>query len=215
MSRSAGHLFNAVLLALTLQAATASAQTQQSGKNELGLLLGATQTPGITKIGGGSSINVGTGITFQLTYARQLSAGESWAWYLEFPAVATPLQDLNSGNGATPLNYDSFFVAPSLRLKFRARQSIAPWLSAGGGYALFDESAERRDGSHNFTRGTSTGTLQFGGGIDVRTPIKVLFPIGLRAEVRDFYSGRPTYNVRTDGILQHNLVFSGGLVLNF
>jgi hypothetical protein len=150
-----------------------------------------------------------------LTYARQLAASESLAWYLEFPAIAIPLQDVHSSNGATPTNYDSFFVAPSLRLKFRPRRSVAPWFSAGGGYALFDESAARRDGTHNVTRGTSTGTFQFGGGLDVHTRIKLSFPIALRAELRDFYSGKPTYNVETGGGLQHNLVVSGGLVLSF
>ena len=198
------------LLALTVMSAQA-----EDAKNELGLLLGATRTPSIAIAVSGGSIEVGAGLTFQLTYARRLSDNGHLAWYLECPALAIPLQDVKSSIGATPKNYDSFFVAPSLRLKFGRQKSIAPWLSAGGGYALFDESAKRRDGTHNFTRGTSTGTLQFGGGIDVRTPIKVLFPIGLRGEVRDFYSGKPAYNVGTDGGLQHNVVFSGGLVLTF
>jgi hypothetical protein len=198
-----------------LSLAVISAHGQSKAKNELGLLLGATRTPGLRIVGNGGSIEVGTGITFQLTYARQLQVSDSLAWYLEFPAAAIPLQDLSSPNGATPLNFDSFFVAPSLRLKFRPRGSIAPWLSAGGGYALFDESATRRDGTHNVTRGTSTGTLQLGGGIDLRTPIKVLFPISARAEVRDFYSGKPAYNVSTSGAIQHNLVFSVGLVMSF
>jgi len=200
-----------VLLSLTVICAHA----QKSANNELGLILGATRTPSLTIAGNGGSIEVGTGISFQVTYARQLMVSDTLAWYLEFPAVAIPLQDVSNPDGATPLNYDSFFVAPSLRLKFRPRGSVAPWLSAGGGYALFDESAERRDGTHNVTRGTSTGALQFGGGLDVRTPIKVFVPIALRAEVRDFYTGKPAYNVSTTGTLQHNLAFSGGLVLSF
>lgn len=208
MFRRAGVIFVVALL-------LASAQTQDSRKNELGFLIGGTITPAVSLPGSSGSINVGTGTTFQLTYARRLTESSDLSWYIEFPAVAIPLQDVTSTNGTTPTNYDSFFVAPSLRFKFRPRESIAPWLSAGGGYALFDESAERRDGTHNVTRGTSTGTLQFGGGVDVRTPIKVLFPIGFRAEVRDFYSGKPTYNVNTGGGLQHNVIVSGGLVLSF
>ena len=97
-----------VLLSLTV----ISAQAQNRAKNELGLLLGATGTPGLTAVGNGGSIEVGTGITFQLTYARQLTVSDSLAWYLEFPTVAIPLQDVSNPNGATPLNYDSFFVAP-------------------------------------------------------------------------------------------------------
>ena len=203
---------NMVVVVLLAVSVSARAQT---GKNELALLLGATRTPRVEIAGAGSSIGVGTGITFQVTYARQLHQTEALTWYVEFPALAIPLQDLSSTIGATPLNYDSFFVAPSLRLRFGSKASVSPWVSAGGGYALFDESAQRRDGSHNVTRGTSTGTLQFGGGVDVHTPIRVLVPIGLRVEIRDFYSGKPAYNLNTGGGLQHNVVFSGGLVLTF
>jgi hypothetical protein len=205
------HRVIAVLVSFVL---SSDAHAQGPQKNELGLLLGGTQTPAVG-IAGGGSIRVGSGITFQMNYARRLAGKNSLAWYLEFPAVAIPLQDLSSSFGPTPLNYDSFFIAPSLRLKFRPQSRFAPWFSAGGGYALFDESALRREGSHNISRGTSTGTLQFGGGVDVRTPVKVLFPIGLRAEVRDFVTGKPAYNVNTGGGLQHNINVSGGLVLGF
>jgi hypothetical protein len=85
----------------------------------------------------------------------------------------------------------------------------------GGGYALFDESALRIDGAHNTTRGTSSGAAEFGGGVDLRTPIKVLVPFSLRLELRDLYTSKPTYNVPTGGAFQHNVVLSGGLVVHF
>lgn len=203
-----------VIVALLAASPAAFAQDGGASKNELGLLLGGTTTPSLT-IAGGGSIRVGAGMTFQVTYARRLSETSELAWYLEFPAAAIPLQDLSAANGATPRNYDSFFVTPALRVRFRARSTVAPWLSAGGGYALFDESALRVDGTHNITRGTSSGALQFGGGVDFRPPLRLIFPIGFRAEVRDFYTGKPNYNVNTGGGLQHNVVFSGGLVVRF
>src|SRR5262245_8115040 len=135
----------------------ASAYGQDSRKNELAFLLGATITPDVSLAGNSGSIDVGAGTTFQLTYARRLAETKGLSWYIEFPAAAIPLQDVSNPNAATPTNYDSFFVAPSLRLKFRSTAPVAPWLSAGGGYALFEESATRRDGTHNTTRGTSTG----------------------------------------------------------
>jgi len=49
----------------------------------------------------------------------------------------------------------------------------------------------------------------------MKTPIKVLAPIGVRLEARDFYTSKPTYNVNTGGSFQRNVVFSGGLVLRF
>jgi len=62
----------------------------------------------------------------------------------------------------------------------------------------------------------SVATAQFGGGIDVRTRLKVLFPIGFRGEFRDFYTlGTPSFNVPVQRAEQHNLVVSGGLVVHF
>jgi hypothetical protein len=193
-----------------------AAYAQDSRKNEIGLLLGATVTPALDVAGlGGSRLEIGSGTTFQLTYARRLVTVSHLALYFEVPALAIPLQDITASIGAVPRNYDSFFVTPGLRMKLAPTAGVSPWFSAGGGYALFDESANRIDGMHNTTRGTSGGALQFGGGVDVRTPIRVLFPISLRAEVRDLYSAKPNYNVDTGGGFQHNVVFSGGLVLHF
>lgn len=189
---------------------------QADRKNELGLLLGATVTPELRTLTlTPDRLQVGAGITFQLAYARQLRSSRSFGVYFEVPALAVPLQHITSSNGAIPSNYDSFFVTPGVRVRLRPGSHISPWLSTGGGYALFDESAKRIDGSHNTTRGTSGAAVQFGAGVDVRSPIKVLFPIGFRLEVRDLYTSKPTYNVSTGGGFQHNLVFSGGPVLHF
>ena len=199
-----------VVLVLTM------AYAQENRKNEIGLLLGATVTPALDVAGPVSNrLEIGSGITFQLTYARQLARTRSLAWYFEVPALAIPLQDITASNGVVPKNYDSFFVTPALRAKLAPSAHVSPWFSAGGGYALFGESANRIDGTHNTTRGTSGGAVEFGAGVDIRTPIKVLFPIGLRAEVRDLYTSKPNYNVSTGAGFQHNLVFSGGLVLHF
>jgi hypothetical protein len=52
--------------------------------------------------------------------------------------------------------------------------------------------------------------------VDIRTPIKVFWPIGLRGEVRDFYTfdtldfTAPIRNNR-----QHNVIVSGGFILKF
>jgi hypothetical protein len=104
---------------------------------------------------------------------------------------------------------------PGVRLKLVPNGRVSPWFSTGGGHALFDESAQRLDGTRNTTRGTSGGAVQFGGGVDLRTPIKVLLPIGLRFELRDFYTSKTTYHVNTGGGFQNNFVFLGGPVLHF
>jgi hypothetical protein len=59
-------------------------------------------------------------------------------------------------------------------------------------------------------------TVQFGGGIDIRTRLKLRFPIGLRGEVRDYYTlNKPSLGVPVQRTGQHNVVVSGGLVVNF
>jgi hypothetical protein len=203
----------AVLL-FTLTIALASAQ--RNPKNELGLLLGATVTPHLNAAASArEQLTIGTGTTFQLNYARQLMTGRSLGLYAEVPALAIPLQTVTITSGVAPKNYDSFFIAPGMRAKFFPSAWASPWLSVGGGYALFEESAQRMDGTHNTTRGTSGGAAQFGGGVDVRTPIKFVFPIGFRVELRDLYTSKPNFNLDTGGGFQHNLIFSGGLVLRF
>jgi hypothetical protein len=197
--------------------AWSSSHAEESHKNEVGLLLGGTVTPALSLAGqSGSGVDVGTGLTFQATYARELLGGQRAALHFEVPFVALPLQDVSAPNGVVPANYASLFITPGLRLKLAPRAAISPWFAAGGGYARFDESAERVDGTPNTARtGTNRGAVQFGAGVDLRTPVKILFPIGLRIEVRDFYSGKPNYNANTGGGFQHNVVFSGGIILHF
>jgi hypothetical protein len=57
----------------------------------------------------------------------------------------------------------------------------------------------------------SKGTFLVGGGVDV----KLLRFLALRAEMRDFFSGKPSYNVVVRRTGQHNVVVGGGFVLRF
>lgn len=193
-----------------------SVHAQENSKNEIGLLLGGTVTPNVSLAPSRGEARVGTGLTFQASYARVLLTGQAAAFYFEVPFAAIPLQDVSSSNGSVPANYASLFVTPGFRLKLAPQAPLSPWFSVGGGYARFDESAERVDGTPNTNPiGTNRGVAQFGAGLDLRTPVKALFPIGLRVEIRDFYSGRPNYGVAADGGYQHNVVLSGGFTLHF
>ena len=191
------------------------ASAQKNAKNELGLLLGATLTPHLNSASVNGPLTIGTGTTFQMNYARQLMSSRSVGLYAEVPALAIPLQTVTVPSGVAPKNYDSFFITPAIRANFFPSARVSPWLSLGGGFSLFDESPERMDGTHNTGRGTSGGAAQFGAGIDIRTPIKFVFPIGLRIEMRDLYTSKPKYNLDTGGGFQHNLIMSGGLLLRF
>jgi hypothetical protein len=61
------------------------------------------------------------------------------------------------------------------------------------------------------SRSINRGAFDFGGGADFR----FWRFVGLRAEIRDFYSGTPLYNTSAISGGQHNIVVGGGLVLRF
>lgn len=192
---------------------------QEIKKNEIGLLLGGQLAPNQTISSTAvpdRNIDIGSDIAFQATYARHLVGNGATALYLEIPLVASPRQELRSGTGTLPDHYASLYITPGLRVKFRTDSGVAPWLSVGGGYARFSEGESLLNGAPNpGVTGTNKGAIQFGGGLDFKTPVKILFPIGLRLEFRDFFSGKPNYLLNTGDGFQHNLVASGGFTVSF
>ena len=202
-----------VLAAITLST-TAFAQE----RNELGLLLGGTVTPDqVTTGASGENIEFGVGHTFQATYARHLLEGGGLRLSLEVPFLAAPSIKVSSINQAVPQEYASLFLTPGLRVSFVPDGVLSPWLSVGGGYALFEHANELLSGDPNdpANRHRHSGAAQVGGGVDIHTPLRLLFPVTLRLEVRDLYSGSPNYNVDTNKGNQHNVVFSGGFAIHF
>ena len=205
---------------LFLLATTVASSAQEAKKNELGLLLGWQFAPSLTidsaTLVPERNVDIGSGIAFQATYARHLTGNGAAALYFELPFVASPRQDLQSGTGTLPDHYASLYITPGLRLKFRPNSGISPWLSVGGGYARFSEAESLLNGAANpGATGTNKGAVQFGGGLDFKTPVRILLPIGLRIEFRDFFSGKPNYNLSTSGGFQHNLVAGGGFTVSF
>jgi hypothetical protein len=109
----------------------------------------------------------------------------------------------------------TLFVTPSLRAQFVSHAPASPWLSGDLGYGLYDGSSLLQNGVANAEIHRNVQTAQFGGGIDVRTRLKLLFTIGFRGDFRDFYTlGNPSSGVPVPRA-QHNLVVSGGLVVHF
>jgi hypothetical protein len=100
-----------------------------------------------------------------------------------------------------PLTFSatSWFFTPSAKVKFLESSRISPFATVGGGL-----------GHLGFVDGTRyTGALQFGGGVDFRSPIRHL---GFRIEARDFFTGG---NLRSGGFTQvspshQHVVFAGG-----
>ena len=209
-----------IVFALLLVFSASLISFAQEKDNEVGLLLGGQFTPSQSIEASAPvpdrNIDIGSGIAFQATYARRLTGTERAALYFEVPFIAAPRQELKSGTGALPDHYASLYITPGLRVKLRPNETVAPWFSVGCGYARFSEGEALLNGAANpGVTGTNKGAIQFGGGVDFRTPVKILFPIGLRLEFRDFFSGKPNYNLNTGEGFQHNLVASGGFTVSF
>jgi len=191
-----------------------AAVAQSETKNDLGLLLGGGFIPQ-RFTARGEAINFGASIAFSADYARHVT-GESTSLSVEFPFVGEPSNSVRSTNPQSIVSLATIFVVPSLRVKFGSNGGISPWVSGGFGYGISEGSEFFVQGQRNPSRYQSTGAAQFGAGVDVRTPIKVLFPISLRGEVRDYYSvSNPTFGTPVQGSGQHNVVVSGGMVLSF
>ena len=185
-------------------------------KNEIGLVIGAAVTPGLSfSSGGGGTAAFDSSLALGAEYDRRLLAGSRAAIYGGVDFLASPL-DVKLSNPPSDVigQYAYLFLTPHVRVKFNPEGRLSPWLLFGGGYARFLEKKPTAEPS--FVPGTNTGTFVFGGGVDTRTVFHVFrVPVGFRAEVRDFYSGSPDYNEQVRGSLQHNVVFTGGLLIKF
>ncbi|HET6844485.1 MAG TPA: hypothetical protein VFK06_22795 [Candidatus Angelobacter sp.] len=159
-----------------------------------------------------NNLSINSGLAYQATFAhRFINNGIGFGF--EVPFVALPSQGVQSNSIFVPRNYAALFLTPGFRVTFVPHAAIAPWASVGGGYARFAESTTLVTGAPNtFTKGTNKGALQFGGGVDFRTPIRF---VALRTEIRDFFSGEPRLNFPRSQSGQHNVITSGGFVLRF
>ena len=208
-----------VLLAFmsSLPHASAQAANDAQKKNEVGLVIGATVTPS-QQLASGISATPQT-LTFKPSLAlgtefdHRLNASEGLGILAGLDFLASPLDvklDQRSVN-AIP-EYAYIFLTSHIRVKFHPKGAISPWFLLGGGYARYAESAP----PGGLRTATNTGALEFGGGIDT-TPVRRVWkiPIGFRLEVRDFYAGQPNYKLPVSGNFQHNIVFTGGLLVGF
>ncbi len=209
---SAKRLWIAILMALTILELNAAAQ-----KNEIAGGIGRTFIadqgikPGAVPLVN-NTVHFGNGLSFEVNYARHIKDTGFVALDLEVPFVANPDEDLGSGNGAVPATYSSYFIAPSARVRVFSDSHFQPWASIGGGYGRFNISKTQVYGGVNpGPTSKSSGLLQAGVGLDVRTFSKVT----LRLAARDFMSGALPLNVDTGKSHQHNIVVTGGIVIRF
>ncbi|HEX4948482.1 MAG TPA: hypothetical protein VFZ34_17545 [Blastocatellia bacterium] len=204
---------NTLLMTLMFLLALAGNSFGQDQKNEVGLLLGALSTGNREiRLPTLSTADIGSGITYQASYARRLLDAKVASLHVEVLLAATPLQKVRSTNTTIPRDYASLFLTPGLKVKFLPGWRVSPYVAAGGGYARFAESEFRTNDQPNLgQRGTNRGVFNYGGGVDIR----VIRFLSLRGEVRDFVSGNPNFNAPFLSNRQHNVLTSGGFVLHF
>ena len=146
-----------------------------------------------------------------VNYGHRLLGTKKAALFGEIEFVALPNRPVTSTTATVPRSYASLYVTPGLRLKLFPNSRLSPWGAIGAGYALYEESARLSNGQRTTTKFLNRGVFAYGGGLDYR-----LFRfIGLRGEIRDFFSGNPNLNVVLNSSTQHNIVASGGLILHF
>lgn len=160
-----------------------------------------------------NDLRFGNGLTFEANYARRVMGTEVFSLALEVPFVVNIDEDIHAAlPNEVPESYKSFMATPAARLNLFPTTAVSPWFSGGGGFAHFSESSNLLFvGTNTGKRGTTTGALELGAGLD----IKLFKSFSLRGEFRDFWTGVPQLNVNTGKSHQHNYLVGGGLVWHF
>jgi hypothetical protein len=191
------------------------ASNARAQKNEFTAIIGRTIVSDQGVTGALSSDNLlhsGKGLTVEANYGRRLLGLGIAGLTFEVPFAVNFGEKVHFDSNLVPRDYKSFFVTPSIRANLFPGSGLSPWASVGGGFGHFMENSTLEFGGPNpGPKGTTTGVLQIGGGIDV----KLFRSFSVRGQVRDFYSGVPQLNVDTGKSRQHNLFVGGGIVWHF
>jgi len=158
------------------------------------------------------TVRLGSGTSLQFNYGYRLADLGKAALYGEVHFLANPQRIVGSGLATATRDVATIFLTPGLKLKLFPKGRVSPYAMAGGGWALFEQSTSQLNGQPNpAPRTVNKGVFVYGGGVDFH----VVRHFGLRAEVRDFYSGSPAYNIPSLTGGQRNAVVSGGFVITF
>ena len=178
-------------------------------KNEVGLALGGLVPQDRGRVP--NKISLSGGVSYRANYAHRVIGGRT-ALYGEVHFLANPQRVVGSVNPAATRDVATLYVTPGVQVKFAAGSALSPYVALGGGAAWYQQSLFRIDGGTNRApRNLYRGALDFGGGADA----KFWRWIGLRAEIRDFYTRSPAYNIPAVTVRQHNVVAGGGFVLKW
>jgi len=136
--------------------------------------------------------------------------------HVEIEFTVLPPRIVKSASTAVPQSYDSLYLTPGLRLEFLPRAKMRPWVAAGGGYTLYIQSQVLTNGQTYSIHFVNRAAVDYGGGLDFRIwrSKHYSWSLNLRGQVRDFVSGNPSLNAPLASSVQHNVVASGGIVID-
>jgi opacity protein-like surface antigen len=176
-------------------------------KHEVGLTLGGIT--GSDRSGPQGDLHFGSGTALQANYGYRFVNRSKIALLGEVHFLANAQRQITSSVPAVTRDVATIFVTPGVRVKFAPNAMFSPYLVTGAGAAFFQQSLMTIGGSTNpASRNSYGGVLDFGCGADMTVRRWLAF----RAEIRDFHSANPIFNIPTHGN-QHNVVAGGGFVL--
>jgi opacity protein-like surface antigen len=194
---------------LALVTAAGAFAQEVPAKHEIGLTLGGLFSQS-RSAANNLNLDLGSGIALQANYGYRLKNFHKTSIYAEVHGIANPLREIRSTTGSLTRDVATAYITPGVRVKFAPVSRVSPYFAVGGGYALYEQSFFQLNGQSNTApRFTHKGAFMFGGGADFR----FWKFIGLRAEIRDFYTGSPDYNNPAFRGGQHNVVAGGGIVI--
>ncbi len=199
---------NRFIIAALATSSVCFAGEEGPSRHEVGLTLGGLFSN--ERNAGVSRLELGSGVALQANYGYRMLGRDKAALYGEVHFLANPLRDISSPVQSLTRDVATIFVTPGIRVKFLPARAIAPYAAVGGGWSVYEQSVTTLAGTPNSaSRLVNHGAFDYGGGVD----FKFSRFVGLRAEVRDFYAGAPSYNTAAFRGGQHNVVAGGGLVL--
>lgn len=175
------------------------------------VLSAAAQQQDVTlSIGTHGGTDTKQGMTFGANYGYRFYENNKVALFGEFQFIASPNRKLDLNNPAAIRDVASIFAVPGMRVHFAPGKRVSPFVTSGFGAAVYERSDLLQNGQQALTsRLSSTGAFMYGAGVD----FKMFNRFGLRGEIRDFYTGRPDFNVPTQRA--HNPVASIGIRMEF
>jgi len=151
------------------------------------------------------------GTTYEVSFARRIAASRRLDVAIEIPFLATNSLSTKTTGASLPREYAALSLTPGIRVRFAPQRIVSVFGAIGGGFAAYDESALKTDGTPNVgAQSNSTGAVAVGGGIDVRSGSW----LGLRGEVRDVITGARRFSMPTPGERVQNVVVTIGLVVH-